>query len=173
VPSIKVERLQKLIQQDVAMIISQRLRDPRLRFGSVTQVKLADDLRHAKIYVSCLGTDADRRTYMRGLESAKGMIQTIVAKHLTTRVTPELSFQYDEGVERSIRISALIEKALDEDDEARAARGEAPALRGKAAADDVKKAAKSGADDDDDLKPAAGAEAPGLPAVAATGDGEE
>ena len=131
-PSIKLQRLQKLVLQDVSTIMTTGLRDPRLRFGSVTGVKLSDDLRHAKITVSCLGTDADKRTFMRGLESAKGKIQAIVAKHLATRVTPKLAFEYDEGVERSIRISAIIEKALDEDDESRKARGEAPADRGKA-----------------------------------------
>lgn len=125
-PSIKIERLQKLILHDVQEIVAFGLRDPRLKFGSVTQVKLAEDLRHAKVYVSCIGSEADKRTYMRGLESATGKIQSIVAKHLKTRITPKLSFTYDEGIERSVRVSALIDKALAEDDEARVARGEAP-----------------------------------------------
>ncbi len=123
-PSVKIQRLQKLILHDVQEIVAQRLRDPRLKFGSVTQVKLADDLRHAKVFVSCMGTAADKRTYMRGLDSAKGKIQSIVAKHLKTRVTPKLSFAYDEGIERSIRVSALITQALAEDREAQVARGE-------------------------------------------------
>ncbi len=127
--SVKIERLQKLVLHDVQEIVAHGLRDPRLRFGSVTQVRLAEDLRHAKIYVSCLGTEADRRTFLRGLESAKGKIQSIVAGHLKTRVTPKLSFEYDEGIERSIRMSALIDRAVAEDDRARAARGEAPAPR--------------------------------------------
>ena len=126
--NVKVERLQKLILHDVQEIVAFQLRDPRLKFGSVTQVKLAEDLRHAKIYVSCLGTEADKRTYMRGLESAKGKIQSIVAKHLTTRVTPRLAFVYDDGVERSIRVSEIINKALAEDDVSRVARGEVPHL---------------------------------------------
>jgi ribosome-binding factor A len=127
--SVKIERLQKMILHDVQEIVAFRLRDPRLKFGSVTQVKLSEDLHHAKIFVSCLGSEADRRTYLRGLDSAKGKIQSIVAKHLKTRVTPRLAFAYDEGLERSIRVSEIIEKALTEDDEARAARGEAPHRR--------------------------------------------
>jgi ribosome-binding factor A len=125
-PSVKIARLQKLILHDVQEIVAFQLRDPRLKFGSITKVKLSDDLRHAKVSVSCMGDEADRRTYLRGLESARGKIQAIVAKHLKTRVTPVLAFEYDEGVERSIRMSALIDKAVAEDDEARAARGEAP-----------------------------------------------
>lgn len=125
---IKIDRLQKLILHDVQEIVAFQLRDPRLKFGSVTTVKLSDDLRHAKIYVSCLGTEADKRTYMRGLESAKGKIQSIVAKHLKTRITPKLAFEYDAGAERSVRMSQLIDKALAEDDVSRVARGEAPHL---------------------------------------------
>jgi len=128
--SVKIQRLQKLVLRDVQRIITQELRDPRLRFGSVTQVRLAEDLRHAKIYVSCLGSEADRRTFLRGLESARGKIQSIVASHLKTRVTPKLAFEYDEGIERSIKMSQLIDRALTEDDEARVARGEAP-VRGR------------------------------------------
>lgn len=121
---IKIERLQKKILEDVAQITFQELRDPRLRFGSVTQVKLSEDLRHARVYVSCLGTEADRRTFLRALESARGKIQAMVAARLKTRVTPELHFEFDEGLARSIRVSELIDKALAEDRAAQAARGE-------------------------------------------------
>jgi len=132
VPAIRIERLQKVILQDAAEIISHKLRDPRLKFGSVTRVKLAEDLRHATIFVSCLGDEADRRTYMRALESARGRIQSMVAKHLKTRVTPSLAFSYDESVERSIRMSQLIDKARAEDEAARAARGDSAAPGGEA-----------------------------------------
>ncbi len=126
---IAIERIQKLILQDVAEMVFQELRDPRLRFGSVTGVKLSEDLRHAKIYVSCLGTEADRRTFLRGLESARGRIRSVLARHLRTRVTPEIAFEYDPGVERSIRISGLIDQARAEDEARRRERGEAPAAR--------------------------------------------
>lgn len=124
---IKIEKLQKKILEDVAEITFQKLRDPRLRFGSVTKVSLSEDLRHAKVFVSCLGSEADRRSFLRALESARGRIQSIVAKRLRTRVTPQLSFHYDEGIERSIRIAELIRKARDEDEARRVERGEAPA----------------------------------------------
>ena len=121
---IKIERLQKKILEDVAEITFQQLRDPRLRFGSVTQVKLSDDLRHAKVFVSCLGSEADRRTFMRALDSARGKIQAMVAGRLKTRVTPQLSFEFDEGLARAIRVSKIIDDAIAEDDKNRAARGE-------------------------------------------------
>ena len=121
---IKIERLQKRILEDVAQITFQELRDPRLKFGSVTQVKLSEDLRHARVSVSCLGDEADRRTFMRALDSARGKIQAMVAGRLKTRITPHLAFHFDEGVERSVRMSELIEKARAEDRAAQAARGE-------------------------------------------------
>lgn len=125
--NIKIQRLQRKILEDVAQITFQELRDPRLRFGSVTKVHLSEDLRHAKVFVSCLGTDADHRTFMKALASARGKIQAMVAGRLKTRVTPQLEFAFDEGIERSVRISHLIDEAVAEDDKNRAARGEGPA----------------------------------------------
>jgi ribosome-binding factor A len=127
---ISVARLERRILEDVARITFQELRDPRLRFGSITKVKLSDDLRHAKIYVSCLGDEADRRTFLRALESARGKIQAMVAGHLRTRVTPQLHFTYDEGVERSVRLSKLIDEAVAADRKNQAARGEAVEAEG-------------------------------------------
>ena len=123
---VKIARLQELIRRDVAQMLATGLLDPRLRFGSVVGVKLTNDLRYATVNVSCMGSEADRRTFMRALESARGRIQRTVAGHLRTRVTPTLRFAYDEGPERSMRVSKLIEQALAEDREAQRARGELP-----------------------------------------------
>ncbi len=120
---IKIERLQKKIQDDLAELIFQRLSDPRLRFGSVTGVKLSGDYRHAKVFVSCLGSEADRRTFLRALDAAKGLLQGEIGRRLQTRVTPLLAFEYDPSVERSVAISQLIDKAVAQDDEIRRARG--------------------------------------------------
>jgi ribosome-binding factor A len=127
---LKVERLQELIRRDVAEMLTTGLRDPRLRLASVTGVKLSPDLRHASVQVSCLGSDADKRTFMRGLDSARGRIQSVIAKHLRTRVTPRLAFHYDDGIERSVRMSKLIEQARAEDRAAQRARGEDPEAAG-------------------------------------------
>ena len=53
--TIKIERLQEIVRRDVAKVLATELRDPRLRFGCVTKVKLSGDLRHAVVSVSCLG----------------------------------------------------------------------------------------------------------------------
>jgi len=123
---VRLGRLTKIVYRDVAEMIAHGLRDPRLRFGCVTEVKLTRDLKHARVMVSCLGTEGDRRTFLKGLESARGRIQSLIAKHLHTRQTPRLSFRYDEGLERSVRLSRLIDDACAEDLEAQRARGELP-----------------------------------------------
>ncbi len=128
--SIRIERLQALIKRRVSEIIAFELRDPRLRLGSVIEVKLSPDLKEAQIRVSCLGDEADRRTFMRGLASAKGRIRKRVAASLKTRTMPQLRFTYDETIERSIQLSQLIERALAEDREAQRARGELPEGQG-------------------------------------------
>jgi ribosome-binding factor A len=122
--NIRIERLQEIVKRDIAGMLATEMRDPRLRFGSVLKVELTGDLRHAKVYVSCLGSEADRRTFMRGLRSARYPLQARVASHLRTRATPRLSFVYDEGLERSIELGKTLQRALSEDREAQIARGE-------------------------------------------------
>ncbi len=136
--SVKIERLQKRIAEDVARIVLYEMSDPRLRFCSITKVELSEDLRHAKVFWSCLGGEGDRKTLGRALEHARGFIQREVASRLTTRVTPHLAFHHDPSVEKSIEMSALIDKAVAEDDLARRARGEdAGPEEGAARAGDV------------------------------------
>ncbi len=121
---VRIQRLQELIRRDVAEIITTKLRDPRIKFGTVTRVKLTPDLKYAKIFVSCLGEEADQRTFLKGLESARGRMQKYVGRHMRTRQTPQLVFAYDDGIEKSIRMSKMIDDALEEDRVAQIARGE-------------------------------------------------
>ena len=68
----------------------QELQDPRLGMVTVTRVKLSADLRHARIFYSSMGTDAERRTIERALEHSAGHIQRLVASRLTTRTAPRI-----------------------------------------------------------------------------------
>jgi ribosome-binding factor A len=121
---IKIERLQKKIAGDVAEIVLYRVNDPRLKSITITRVELSDDYRRAKVYFTSLGSEAERRTLVRGLEHARGYIQREVASRLATRVTPALTFHYDQSIAKSVEVSQLIDRALAEDEAARIARGE-------------------------------------------------
>ncbi|MCO5167189.1 MAG: 30S ribosome-binding factor RbfA [Planctomycetes bacterium] len=124
--SIRVERVRKKIETEVARIIQTELRDPRLGFVTVVGCELSPDYRHARLKVSVLtDKEAELRRVMRMLEDARGFIQRTVAGRLRTRVTPELSFVLDRSAEKSVRISSMLDE-LRREREAREGGGEQP-----------------------------------------------
>jgi ribosome-binding factor A len=86
------------------------LKDPRIGFVTVTGVEASRDLRHARVYVSVLGSEAKRDATLAGLESAHGILQSRVNRELRLKRTPQLVFEYDPTVERGVRLSRLIDE---------------------------------------------------------------
>jgi ribosome-binding factor A len=86
------------------------LKDPRIGFVTVTGVEASRDLRHAKVYVSVLGSESKRTATLAGLESAHGILQSRVNHELRLKRTPQLVFEYDPTVERGVRLSRLIDE---------------------------------------------------------------
>ena len=93
------------------------LRDPRIGFVTVTAVKTSPDLRHAVVYVSVLGSDKKRENTLAGLGAAHGVLQARIAHELRLKRTPQLTFEYDESVERGVRMSQLIDELAPDDPE--------------------------------------------------------
>ena len=94
------------------------MRDPRLGFISVLSVEPTEDLKEAKVHVSTIGTDAQRRMMIRGLEAARGYIQMLLSKRVSFRETPYLKFVLDETIEKTMAIEEQIRLARDSDEEA-------------------------------------------------------
>jgi len=115
-PSRRMERIAEAIRQSTSETILYKLKDPRCGFVTISRVEVAKDLRHARIYISVLGEEATQRTTLRGLQSARGFIQTELARRLTTRFTPQITFELDDSPARSVEISQLIDKAIAEDE---------------------------------------------------------
>jgi ribosome-binding factor A len=90
--------------------LAQELKDPRVGFVTVTDVKTSPDLRHARVYVSVLGDAPAREATLAGLRSAHGFLQGRVAGELRLKRTPELRFELDETAERAARLERLIEE---------------------------------------------------------------
>ena len=86
------------------------LKDPRIGFVTVTGVEASQDLRHATVYVSVLGSERKRDATLKGLASSRGILQTRVNRELRLKRTPQLVFQYDPTVERGVRLSKLIDE---------------------------------------------------------------
>lgn len=101
--SYRIDRMSKLIRDVVSDAISNKIWDPRVsHFTSVTRVTLSQDLRSAIVHVSVMGTDAEAATTMKGLGSARGMIQTLLARRLDVRHCPIIQFRLDEGIKAAI-----------------------------------------------------------------------
>jgi ribosome-binding factor A len=84
------------------------LKDPRVGFVTVTDVRTSPDLRHAKVFVSVFGTDDERAATMDGLGSAHGVLQTAVNRELRLKRTPTLDFVYDDTAERADRLERML-----------------------------------------------------------------
>ena len=84
------------------------LKDPRVGFVTVTDVRTAPDLRHAKVYVSVLGSEAERTGTMDGLASAHGVLQSAISRELRMKRTPTLEFVYDDTAERADRLERML-----------------------------------------------------------------
>jgi ribosome-binding factor A len=111
----RMRRVDEAVRAVLSDAISTDLKDPRVGFVTVTGVKTSADLRHARVYVSVLGDEATRLASLEGLRSAHGFLQRRVAAELTLKHTPALSFEYDESVDRGMRISRLIDAETRED----------------------------------------------------------
>jgi ribosome-binding factor A len=106
-------RLSARVAKEVAWALGRDVRDPRVRDVTVTRVEMPDDLRTARVYVRLLkgGEDeAPRKQALVGLKRASGMLKKTIAGRLGLRVTPELTFFYDEGVDDLTRIEMLLEE---------------------------------------------------------------
>jgi ribosome-binding factor A len=90
------------------------LKDPRIGFVTVTGVQATTDLKHAKVFVSVLGTEDERERTLAGLAAAHGVLQARVARELKMRRTPVLAFEYDPTVERGVRLTKLIDELAPE-----------------------------------------------------------
>lgn len=113
-PFQRAERVAEEMKREVARILRDELKDPRLGFVTVTGVELSTDLRYAKIYVSILGQPAEREKTMAALEHATGFVRRSLGQVLHLRHTPEISFRYDSSIEHGARIAELISHVKDE-----------------------------------------------------------
>ena len=86
------------------------LKDPRIGFVTVTGVETSPDLRHARVFVSVLGSERTREQSLTGLAAAHGVLQARVARELRLKRTPQLAFEYDPSVERGVRMTQLIDE---------------------------------------------------------------
>ena len=110
-----MRRINEAVREVVSVGVSE-LKDPRIGFVTVTGVETSRDLRHARVFVSVLGSDAKRAKTLDGLAAAHGVLQARVARELRMKRTPQLAFEYDPSVERGVRLTKLIDELAPDDD---------------------------------------------------------
>jgi ribosome-binding factor A len=103
----RMRRVDEAMRQVLGDVASE-LKDPRVGFVTVTDVKTRPDLRHARVYVSVLGDEDTQAASLDGLRSAHGFLQAKVANELRLKRTPELTFELDHTAERAARLEELL-----------------------------------------------------------------
>ena len=111
-----MRRVDEAVRQVIGDAVASELKDPRVGFVTVTDVRTSPDLRHARVYVSVLGAGgglseaAEREDTLAGLRSAHGFLQGRVASELRLKRTPTLEFVYDDTTDRAMRVEELIDR---------------------------------------------------------------
>lgn len=113
----RARKLGDRIQQIVAQMIDTRVKDPRLGFVTVTEVRVTGDLQHASVFYTVLGDEEARQGSAAALESAKGLIRSEVGKQTGVRLTPTLEFHLDAVPETAAHLDAALLEAARRDRE--------------------------------------------------------
>lgn len=104
----RTDRINALLHRELGQLISEELSDPRISFATVTAVETTSDLRTARVHVSVLGDDAQRRGTLSALEGAKHHLRREIGARTELRYVPDLVFVEDRSAERAARISTLL-----------------------------------------------------------------
>jgi len=120
VDTTRAAKLADRIKEIVARRLERGLRDPRLGFVTITDVRLTGDLQHASVFYTVYGTDEERADSAAALKAATGMLRTEVGRNITARLAPSLEFIADAIPENAAHIQSLLEEARQRDEASRA-----------------------------------------------------
>lgn len=117
-------RVGEQIQREIARLIQQELKDPRLGMVTVSAVEVTRDMSYATVYITVLGDSSNIKQTLAILEKASGFLRKELSRLITLRSMPTLRFRYDESVEKGNRLASLIDSAVSEDRQHQKDRGE-------------------------------------------------
>ncbi|MBI2742509.1 MAG: 30S ribosome-binding factor RbfA [Chlamydiales bacterium] len=105
----RIERLNSLLKEVLSEVIREDVRDPRLSpLVSVTRVDITNDLQHAKVYISVIGTKLQKESTIQALQSAAGFVALTASKKVVMRYFPALNFKLDQALEEQLRIEEVL-----------------------------------------------------------------
>ena len=157
VDAARAAKMADRIKVIVAKVLERGIKDPRLGFVTITDVRVTGDLQHASIFYTVYGTDEERADSAAALKSATGMIRSEVGKNITARLTPSLEFIADGVPENAALIESLLAEARNRDTEveslaktAQYAGDEDPYVKPRVYEEDVEDDDEDDDDDDED-----------------------
>jgi ribosome-binding factor A len=107
----RTERVNDAIRVELSDIIRRRVKDPRIgALTSVTEVITSADLKHARVFISGMGSEDEKSATLKSLKSATGFLRTELSKRLTMRSTPELIFERDDSIERGAHLLEMMDQ---------------------------------------------------------------
>lgn len=112
---IRVSRVGEQIKKELSQIIQQEIKDPRIGFVTVTAVEMSGDLQQAKVFISVLGSQAEKDESIHALEKAKGFLRSEVGRRIQLRHVPEIHFSIDQSLDHSEQITRLLHDVRDQD----------------------------------------------------------
>jgi len=116
--SYRLDQVGRQVRQEIMSIIRRDLKDPRIGFVSITQVRMSPDLRSARVRVSVLGEEEQQKESLAGLNSAKGLIRRELGRRLENlKFSPELHFELDPSIEYSVHIAKRLREVLPAEEE--------------------------------------------------------
>ena len=105
----RASRVNDLLREELSELIRREIRDPRLAdIVSITRVAVSADLRTAKVFISTLGGEMEKRQTLQALRAAAGFLQRGLKPRISLKSTPILSFVQDDSIERGARLLTLI-----------------------------------------------------------------
>ena len=114
----RTDRLNSLLREVIAEVVMREIRDPKIaapaQLVTIKKVDITRDLRQAKVYVSMIGSDIEKRRVLKALQAAAGYISVQAAKKVVIRYFPVLTFYLDDTLENELKIHNLIEKIHEE-----------------------------------------------------------
>ena len=116
--SHRIERVNHLIRQEISQLLQRQIKDPRLGcLVSITEVNTSPDLKYARVFVSCICSEEEKKKILNTLTSASGFIRNELAKRLRLRHIPELNFHWDSSIEQGAHILELIDRVTKSKDQ--------------------------------------------------------
>ena len=106
----RLRRLDELLRQEIARLIAEEVRDPRVGFTTVMDARVSPDLRHARVYVSVLGDDREKEAAVDALQRASGFLRGRLGAIVEMKYLPELEFELDRSLEQASRIEEILDR---------------------------------------------------------------